>query len=111
VATRAPRPRADAAGGPWKHADAMNTITTGRVDHMPRPCDQTALYPGRQQPGSLCLAWLVVEVDAGGDQDHQDGRGDPVDDEAERWPPAGVGDIVVAVLPEVFEPVAGEADY
>jgi hypothetical protein len=57
------------------------------------------------------LAWLVVEVDAGGDQEHEDGRGDPVDDEAERWPPAGVGDMVVAVLPEVFESVAGEAEH
>jgi hypothetical protein len=35
---------------------------------------------------------------------------DPVHDEAERWPPAGVGDIVVVVLPEVLEPVAGEAE-
>jgi hypothetical protein len=49
------------------------------------------------------MAWLVVEVDAGGDQEHEDCRGDPVDDETERWPPAGVGDMVVAVLPEVFE--------
>jgi hypothetical protein len=32
-------------------------------------------------------------------------------DEAERWPPAGVGDIVVAMLPEVLEPVASEAEH
>src|SRR5215472_14864570 len=61
--------------------------------------------------GDGVVAWLMVEVGAGGDQDHEDRRGYPVDDQAERWPPAGAGDIVVAVLPEVFEPVAGEADY
>jgi hypothetical protein len=46
----------------------------------------------------------VVEVEAGGDQEHEDGRGDPVHDEAERRPPAGVGDTVVAVLPDADDP-------
>jgi hypothetical protein len=32
----------------------------------------------------------VVEVDAGGDQDDQDHCDDPVDDQAERRPPASV---------------------
>jgi len=44
----------------------------------------------------------VVEVDPGGDQHDQDRRGDPVDDQAERRPPASVGHIVAAVLPEVL---------
>jgi hypothetical protein len=48
---------------------------------------------------------------AGGDQEHEDRRGYPVHDEAERWPPAGVGDIAVVVLPEVLEPVGGEAEH
>ena len=38
-------------------------------------------------------------------------RGDPVDDQAERRPPASVGNILVAVLPEVLEPMAGEAGH
>jgi hypothetical protein len=54
---------------------------------------------------------LVVEVDAGGDQHDEDGRGDPVDDQAERRPPAGVGHIVAPVLPEVLDPMAGEAGH
>jgi hypothetical protein len=54
---------------------------------------------------------LVVEVDADADQHDEDGGGDPVDDQAERRPPAGVGDIVAAVLPEVLESMAGEAQH
>ena len=45
---------------------------------------------------------LVVEVDAGGDEHDEDRRDDPVDDQAERRPPASVGHIVAAVLPEVL---------
>jgi hypothetical protein len=52
---------------------------------------------------------LVVEVNAGEDLDGDDRRDRPVDDETERWPPACVGDELSAVLPEVFEAVAGEA--
>jgi len=52
-----------------------------------------------------------VKVDAGGNQDDKDRSGYPVDDEAERRPPAGVGNIVAVLLPEVFESVGGEADY
>src|SRR5215218_3362996 len=39
-------------------------------------------------------AALVVEVDAGGDQDDQDGSDEPVDDQAKRRPPACIGHIV-----------------
>lgn len=39
-----------------------------------------------------------------------DGGGDPVDGRAERGPPACVGNIVTAVLPEVLQPVAGQAE-
>jgi hypothetical protein len=52
---------------------------------------------------------LVVEVDADGDQHDEDGGGDPVDDQAERRPPSSVGNKLAAVLPEVLEPMAGEA--
>ena len=51
----------------------------------------------------------MVEVDADGDQHHKDRRDDPVDDQAERRPPASIGDIVAPVLPEVLDPMAGEA--
>jgi hypothetical protein len=52
-------------------------------------------------PGSI---GLVVEVDADGDQHDQDGGGDPVDDRAERRPPASVGHKVAVVLPQVLNP-------
>src|SRR5690242_14929225 len=52
-----------------------------------------------------------MEPDADDDQ-HDHGRGDdPVHDEAERRPPSSVGDVVAAVLPEILEPVAEEADH
>ena len=50
----------------------------------------------------------MVEVNAGDDLDGDDRRDCPIDHEAERRPPAGVGDELAAVLPEVFEAVAGE---
>jgi hypothetical protein len=43
-------------------------------------------------------------VHAGGDLDGDDRGHDPVDDHAERRPPACVGDEVAAVLPEVLSP-------
>jgi hypothetical protein len=54
---------------------------------------------------------LEVEVDTDGDQHDQDGGGDLVDDQAERRPPPGVGHVVAAVLPEVLEPMAAEAEH
>jgi hypothetical protein len=53
---------------------------------------------------------LVVEVNAGDDLDGNDRRDRPIDHETEWWPPACVGDKLSAVLPEVFEAVAGKAD-
>jgi len=47
-----------------------------------------------------------VEVDAGGDLDDDDRGDDPVDGEAERRPPAGVGDEPGSVLPEVLDAMA-----
>jgi hypothetical protein len=41
----------------------------------------------------------VVEVDADGEQHDEDGGGDPVDDRAERRPPASVGDELAAAIP------------
>jgi hypothetical protein len=54
-------------------------------------------------------AALVVEVDAGVDQHDKDHCDDPVDDQGERRPPASVSNILAAVLPQVLEPMAGEA--
>ena len=48
----------------------------------------------------------MVEVDAGGEQLDQDRGDDPVDDQAERRPPAGVGNKAAPVLPQVLEPMA-----
>jgi hypothetical protein len=50
----------------------------------------------------------MVEVDADGEQHNQDRSGEPVDDQAERRPPASVGHKVAAVLPEILESMAGE---
>jgi hypothetical protein len=61
--------------------------------------------------GSSVVFVLMVEVDADGDQQDEDRGGDPVDDEAERRPPASVGNIVAPVLPKVLEPMAGEAEH
>ena len=51
---------------------------------------------------------LVVEMNAGDDLDGDDRRDRPIDHETERGPPACIGDELSAVLPEVFEAVAGE---
>ena len=53
---------------------------------------------------------LLVEVNAGDDLDGNDRRDRAIDHETEWWPPACVGDELSAVLPEVFEAVAGKAD-
>jgi hypothetical protein len=47
---------------------------------------------------------LVVEVDAGGGQHDEDRCGDQVDVEAERRPPACIGDIVAALLQRSLSP-------
>jgi hypothetical protein len=52
----------------------------------------------------------VVEVDADGDQHDKDHCDDPVNDQAERRPPVSVSNIL-AVLPQVLEPMAGEAGH
>jgi hypothetical protein len=62
------------------------------------------------------VIWLVsrsslVKVDAGGDQHDENGGGDPVNDKAERRPPASVGNKVAPVLPEVLDPMAGKAEH
>src|SRR4051794_7262020 len=51
------------------------------------------------------------EVETGQDRDGDDRGGDEVDAGAERWPPAGVGDEAGAVLPQVFQAVAGEPGH
>src|SRR5437764_5242076 len=53
---------------------------------------------------------LVVEMNAGDDLDSDDRRDRPINRKTERRPPARVGNELSAVLPEVFEAVAGETD-
>ena len=60
---------------------------------------------GRESSAPRSLA----EVDTSDYLDGDHGGSDPVDHEAERWPPASVCDELAAVLPEVLEPVGGEA--
>src|SRR5215216_3244143 len=93
-----------------------------------RSAEQSAARAGRQRFGAFQVvpvdrrhasslnrqtlaAALMVEVDPGGDQDDQDGSDEPVDDQAERRPPASIGHIVAALLPKVLEPMTGEADH
>src|SRR4051812_36562076 len=54
------------------------------------------------------VPWASSEVQARGDFDDEDRCDHEVDGHAERRPPAGVGDEVGAVLPEVFESVSGQ---
>ena len=51
-----------------------------------------------------------MEVDPGGDLSDEDERDDQVDACAERWPPTGVDDEVVALLPQVLEAVPDVSD-
>src|SRR5437588_5724138 len=53
---------------------------------------------------------VLAEVNARGYLDGDRSGGYPVDYEAERRPPPGVGHELAAVLPEVLEPVAVEAE-
>src|SRR3954469_1044157 len=55
------------------------------------------------------VRWSVKT--SAGDDRHGDRRSrDEVDRQTERRPPARVGDELAAVLPQVLEPVPGEAD-
>jgi hypothetical protein len=58
----------------------------------------------------IVLDPLMVEVNAGDDLDGDDRGGRPIDDQAERRPPACVRDELPAVLPKILEPVAGETE-
>ena len=51
-----------------------------------------------------------MKADPGEQENRDDGARHEVDDEAERRPPPGVGHKLAAMLPQVFEPVADEAD-
>jgi hypothetical protein len=55
---------------------------------------------------SLPESHVVVELNTGNEGDCDDRRDCPIDNEAERRPPASVGDELVAVLPQILEPVA-----
>src|SRR3954451_21864033 len=59
--------------------------------------------------GDPLLRPSSMKVDSCGYLDDKDGGDEPVDSGAERRPPPGVGDVLAAFLPEVFEPVAGIA--
>ena len=52
----------------------------------------------------------LVEVDSCGDFDGEDGGNEPVDGQAEGWPPARIGHEVGAVLPQVLRPVREVGD-
>jgi hypothetical protein len=60
--------------------------------------------------GSATQLWLVVKVNLGEDLDGDDRRDHEVDHTTERRPPLRVGHELSAVLPEVLQAVAGEAD-
>src|SRR4051794_11929818 len=53
--------------------------------------------------GRCSAVSLVVQVDPGRDLDDQDEGDNQVDTCAERGPPAGIGDEMVSLLPEVLE--------
>jgi hypothetical protein len=57
---------------------------------------------------SLPESRVVVELNTGEEGDCDDRRDGPIDNEAKRRPPASLGDELVAVLPQVLEPVAGK---
>jgi hypothetical protein len=56
------------------------------------------------------IAQSGMKADPGENLDRDHRRNDPVDDHAEGWPPAGVGDEVSPVLPQVLEAVAGQSN-
>ena len=57
---------------------------------------------------SLPESRVVVELNAGEEGGSDDRRHCPIDNKAKRRPPASVSDELVAVLPQILEPVAGE---
>jgi hypothetical protein len=58
-----------------------------------------------------CSRWLSLTVDVHARDyfDDDDRRGHPVNDQAERRPPTGVGNELAAVLPEILEAVTRQA--
>jgi hypothetical protein len=68
---------------------------------------------GVRHAGAWFGRWAgrLGEVHAGGDLADDDRGDDPVDDHAERRPPARVCDEVALVLPEVLESVPGHAGH
>src|SRR5919109_5192288 len=71
-----------------------------------------ALLPARRfaAGGDVHVEALVVEMNAGDDLEGDYRCDGPINHETERRPPACVRDELTAVLPEVFEAVAGETD-
>ena len=57
------------------------------------------------------MAVPLAEMYARSDLHDDDRRDDKVHRHAKRGPPAGVGDEVSAVLPEILQPMADESDY
>src|SRR5690348_2001960 len=55
------------------------------------------------------VAWLVMESGSCNDLDGEDRGDEPVDGGAKRRPPPGIGNVVAAFLPEVFETMGGVA--
>jgi hypothetical protein len=76
---------------PWRCLGCTCSISSSEL--RPWSCGHSSAATG---PGSV---GLVVEVDADGEQHDQDRRDDPVNDQAERRPPASVGHKLAAVLP------------
>jgi hypothetical protein len=61
----------------------------------------------RSRP-SLPKSRIVVELNPGEKGGGDDRRHCPIDNKAKRRPPASVGDELVAVLPQILEPVTSE---
>src|SRR6266851_674514 len=56
------------------------------------------------------VAWLVMESGSCNDLDGENQGDEPVDGGAKRRPPPGAGNVVAALLPEVFETMARVAE-
>src|SRR6185312_4299441 len=85
-------------------------VVTARPQRGPTVARSVPSPPSRTPVGHETRVERLSKVHASDDLGDDD-RGDyPVDDHAERWPPPGIRDEVGAVLPEIFEAVADEAD-
>ena len=100
------RPRAVTSTA--RHSPRFRASSRGMARPVQAPRPTSVARRCASRPHGFASSWgRSGKSDTGANGDGDDGSDNPVDGQTERRPPAGAGDEVGPVLPQVFEPVAG----